>query len=73
MSKFWKLEQSRDSWKNKAIERGQKARAQQKEVKRLKKARDQCQKVVLEMKAELELQRKNGYQAGVSHTLKKKS
>jgi len=41
MSEKWKLEQSRDNWKQKAIKRGKQARAHRKEIARIKSERDQ--------------------------------
>lgn len=40
MSERWKLTQSRDRWKQKAIDRGHTARAQRKELQRLSRERD---------------------------------
>lgn len=45
MSERWKLKQSRDQWKQKAIERGATARAQRKEITRLRAERDRLKAV----------------------------
>ena len=53
MSEKWKLTQSRDEWKEKAIKRGEEARELRKEVARIKAERDQFKKEVKEANAQL--------------------
>ena len=44
MSEKWKLTQSRDGWKEKAIVRGKSERALRKEIRRIKADRDRFKK-----------------------------
>jgi hypothetical protein len=57
MSEQWKLMQSRNQWKKKAIERGETARAQRKEIYRVRTERDRYQQEANEAKTELDQQR----------------
>lgn len=56
MSEKWKLKQSRDNWKQKAIERGNQARAHRKEIVRIKSERDQFKQKAEMTMIELEQQ-----------------
>jgi hypothetical protein len=53
MSEKWKLTQSREEWKQKAIERGDEARELRKEIARIKAERDQFKKEAKEAKSKL--------------------
>ena len=57
MSEKWKLMQSRDKWKQKAIERGKNARAYRKEIRRIKKEYDRATQEADKMRAKLNIQR----------------
>ena len=57
MSEQWKLKQSRNKWKQKAIERGEKGRAQRKEIQRIRAEPDYFKQTTQAVKAELEQQR----------------
>lgn len=50
MSDKWKLEQSKENWKNKAITRGVEVRAARKEISRLKKERNEWKQKALNNK-----------------------
>lgn len=58
MSAVYKLKQSRDNWKQKAIDRGEWERAQKKENARLKKERDRHKKQVKQLGAQLEAEKR---------------
>jgi hypothetical protein len=60
MSEKWKLIQSKNKWKQKAIERGKNARAYRKEIRRIKKERDQAKQMANKIQTELVLQRSQG-------------
>jgi hypothetical protein len=53
MSERWKLKQSRDKWKQKAIDRGETGRAQRKEIQRIRVERDHFKQVAQAAEAEL--------------------
>ena len=53
MSEKWKLTQSRDEWKQKAIKRGEEARELRKEIARIKEERDQFKEEAKTTKAKL--------------------
>jgi hypothetical protein len=56
MSEKWKLIQSRNKWRQKAIERGKNARAYRKEIRRIKSERDRATQEADTMRAELKFQ-----------------
>jgi predicted RNase H-like nuclease (RuvC/YqgF family) len=58
VSAVYKLKQSRDNWKQKAIDRGEWGRAQKKENARLKKERDRHKKQVKQLWAQLESEKR---------------
>jgi hypothetical protein len=58
VSALYKLKQSRDNWKQKAIDRGEWERAQKKENARLKKERDRHKKQVKQLWAQLEAEKR---------------
>jgi hypothetical protein len=58
MSEQWKLKQSRKKWKQKAIERGEKGRAQRKEIQRIRAERNYFKQATQAAKADLEQQRR---------------
>ena len=57
MSAVYKLKQSRDNWKQKAIARGEQERVQRKEKARLKKERDRHKKEVKQLRGQWEAER----------------
>ena len=57
MSEKWKLIQSRNNWKQKAIERGKNARDYRKEIRRIKNERDRATQEADKMRTELKFQR----------------